>query len=80
VEHDWQGVGIGRHLLTEVIELARRHGVTTLVATVQEDNDRMLWLLRQLLPAATLQPEHGVYELTAPLPAPFGAPSFELSA
>jgi hypothetical protein len=54
--------------------------VTTLVATVQEDNDRMLWLLRQLLPAATLQPEHGVYELTAPLPAPFGAPSFGVSA
>jgi GNAT superfamily N-acetyltransferase len=72
VEDDWQGVGIGRQLLTEIIERARRHGVTTLVATVQEDNERMLWLLRQLLPGATLHADQGVVDVTAPVPAPPG--------
>jgi len=72
VEDDWQGVGLGRQLLTEIIERARRHGVTTLVATVQEDNERMLWLLRQLLPGARLHSDLGTYEVTAPVPAAFG--------
>jgi GNAT superfamily N-acetyltransferase len=70
VEDAWQGVGVGRQLLTEVMELARRHGVDTLGAIVQADNERMLWLLRQLLPEARLTVDDGVYEVTAPIPSP----------
>jgi ribosomal protein S18 acetylase RimI-like enzyme len=67
VEDAWQGVGLGRQLLTELIALAEARGVRTLTATVQADNDRMLGLLRRLLPAAHLTVEDGVYTVTAPL-------------
>jgi ribosomal protein S18 acetylase RimI-like enzyme len=69
VEDDWQGVGLGRQLLTELMALATARGVRTLTATVQADNDRMLGLLRRLLPASHLEAEHGVYTVTSPLAA-----------
>jgi len=68
VEDAWQGVGLGRQLLTELTDLAARRGVTTLTATVQADNERMLWLLRRLLPGSRLTADHGVYEVESPLP------------
>jgi ribosomal protein S18 acetylase RimI-like enzyme len=71
VEDAWQGVGVGRQLLAELTELAARRGVRTLSADVQADNDRMVGLVRRLLPGASLTPEHGVYALQIPLP---GAP------
>jgi GNAT superfamily N-acetyltransferase len=69
VEDAWQGMGLGRQLLTELTDLAARRGVTTLTATVQADNERMLWLIRRLLPGSRLVPDHEVYEVESPLPA-----------
>jgi GNAT superfamily N-acetyltransferase len=75
VEDAWQGVGVGRQLLSEVLELARAHGVATIGATVQADNERMLWLLRRLLPCATLTVDAAVYDVAASLPCPAAAPT-----
>jgi GNAT superfamily N-acetyltransferase len=69
VEDAWQGMGLGRQLLAELTDLAARRGVTRLTATVQADNDRMLWLLRRLLPGSRLTPARGVYDVESPLPA-----------
>ena len=68
VEDAWQGVGVGRQLLTELTELAGRRGVRTLHADVQADNDRVVALVRRLLPGAVLTPEHGVCAVQAPGP------------
>jgi GNAT superfamily N-acetyltransferase len=71
VEDAWQGVGLGRQLLAELIELARMRGVTTLTATVQPDNDRIQRLIRRLLPESTFTPDDDVYTVVSPLvPAP----------
>ena len=67
VEDAWQGVGIGRQLLAELTELAARRGVRALTADVQADNDRMVGLVRRLLPGAVLTPAHGVYAVQSPL-------------
>jgi GNAT superfamily N-acetyltransferase len=67
VEDAWQGVGLGRQLLGELIELARSRGVTTLVATGQPDNDRIQRLIRHLLPESTFTPDDDVYAVVSPL-------------
>jgi ribosomal protein S18 acetylase RimI-like enzyme len=67
VEDAWQGVGVARQLLTELTELARQRGVRTMTADVQEDNDRVLALVRRLLPGASLRPGSGVYAIRSPL-------------
>ena len=69
VEDGWQGVGVGRQLLGELTELAVRRGVRSLTADVQADNDRVVGLVRRLLPGALLTPEHGVYAVCSPLPS-----------
>jgi GNAT superfamily N-acetyltransferase len=74
VEDAWQGVGLGRQLILQLIRLAAERGVRTLTATVQADNDRMLGLLRRLLPDSTLVLDDGVYEVTSRVPAPAGLP------
>ncbi|MGR6964671.1 N-acetyltransferase family protein [Geodermatophilus sp. URMC 61] len=71
VEDGWQGFGVGRQLLGELTELAARRGVRSLTADVQADNDRVVGLVRRLLPGAVLTPDHGVYTVQSPLP---GAP------
>jgi GNAT superfamily N-acetyltransferase len=70
VEDAWQGVGLGRQLLTELTELAARRGVRTLTAIVQPDNDRMVWLIRRLLPDSRLVRDSGVYAVASPLRVP----------
>jgi GNAT superfamily N-acetyltransferase len=70
VEDAWQGVGLGRQLLSAIADLARRHGVRTVTATVQADNDRMVWLIRRLFPGSTMTVESAVYEIRSPLTAP----------
>jgi GNAT superfamily N-acetyltransferase len=71
VEDDWQNVGLGRQLLGELTRLAARRGVRELTATVQADNDRMVWLIRRLLPRARFTVDAGVYTVHAPIePAP----------
>ena len=69
VEDAWQGVGVGRQLLGELTQLAARRGVRSLTADVQADNDRMVGLVRRLLPGAVLTPEHGVYAVQSPVPS-----------
>ena len=67
VEDAWQGVGVGRQLLAELTDLAGRRGVRPLSADVQADNDRVVGLVRRLLPGAVLTPAHGVYAVRSPL-------------
>ena len=67
VEDAWQGVGLGRQLLVELIDLAASRGVRTLTATVQRDNDRVIRLIRRLLPSSTFTPDHDVFEVRSPL-------------
>jgi GNAT superfamily N-acetyltransferase len=68
VEDGWQGVGVGRQLLRELVELAGRRGVVTLTADVQEDNDRVVGLVRRLLPGSSLTAADGVYAVSAAVP------------
>jgi GNAT superfamily N-acetyltransferase len=70
VEDAWQGVGVGRQLLGELTDLAARRGVRRLTATVQMDNDRMVRLIRRLLPGSRLVRDSGVYSVESPLNAP----------
>jgi GNAT superfamily N-acetyltransferase len=70
VEDAWQGYGVGRTLLAEVLDLAARRGVRTATALVQADNERTLHLLRRLLPAARVTTGSAVSAVTGPLPAP----------
>src|SRR3954447_12793658 len=71
VEDDWQNVGLGRQLLGELTRLAARRGVRTLTATVQADNDRMVRLIRRLLPRARFSIDTGIYPVRGPIePAP----------
>jgi GNAT superfamily N-acetyltransferase len=71
VEDAWQGTGLGRQLLSELVELARTRGVATMTAAVQRDNDRVIGLIRRLLPSATFTADHDVLEVSAPLaPSP----------
>jgi GNAT superfamily N-acetyltransferase len=78
VEDAWQGAGVGRQLVDELAGLAAGRGVRTLTATVQKDNDRIIGLIRRLLPGSTFTPDHDVYDVESPLtPAssPLRAPS-----
>jgi GNAT superfamily N-acetyltransferase len=70
VEDAWQGVGLGRQLLTSLADLARRRGVRTVTATVQADNDRMVSLIRRLFPGSTMTVDSAVYEIRSPLSGP----------
>jgi GNAT superfamily N-acetyltransferase len=54
VEDAWQGLGVGRQLLAQLIDLARDRGVAVLTATVQPDNERVLGLIRRLLPLSSV--------------------------
>ena len=67
VEDAWQGVGLGRQLLSELLELAAARGVRSLTATVQPDNDRVIGLIRRLLPAATFTRDADVLDVRCPL-------------
>jgi GNAT superfamily N-acetyltransferase len=67
VEDAWQGVGLGRQLITEVTDLAARRGVRRLTATVQPDNAPVLGLVRRLLPQSIVTPDTDVYLVSSPL-------------
>ena len=67
VEDGWQGVGLGRQLLVELIGLAADRGVRTLTATVQRDNDRVIGLIRKLLPGSSFVPDLDVFVVVSPI-------------
>jgi GNAT superfamily N-acetyltransferase len=69
VEDDWQGLGVGRQLLVELMALAVERGVRALTATVQPDNDRVISLIRRLLPDSTFTPDDDVLAVRSPLRA-----------
>ena len=77
VEDAWQGIGLGRQLLVKLIDLAADRGVRTLTATVQRDNDRVIGLIRRLLPGSTFTPDEDVFTVVSPRPR---APSPALAA
>ena len=54
VEDAWQNLGVGRQLLSQLIELARHRGIAVLTATVQPDNERVLGLIRRVLPSSSI--------------------------
>jgi GNAT superfamily N-acetyltransferase len=73
VEDGWQGAGVGRQLAVEVTRLAASRGVRTLHADVQADNDRVVGLIRRLLPDSTFTPDPDGYVVESPLvPVPGG--------
>jgi len=45
---DWQGMGLGRRLLSELMEVARHSGVRRLFGTTFSENKAMLALARRL--------------------------------
>ena len=67
VEDAWHGMGLGRQLLVELVDLAASRGVRTLTATVQRDNDRVIGLIRRLLPGSTFTPDLDVFSVVSPL-------------
>jgi len=70
VEDAWQGFGLGRQLLGELTALAAARGVEVLTATVQPDNDRVLALIRRVLPDTTVTPDDDVLAVRSLLPVP----------
>ena len=73
VEDAWQGMGVGRQLLTELVALAAERGVDVLTATVQPDNDRVIALIRRLLPRSTFTPDDDVFTVASPLAPAFAS-------
>jgi GNAT superfamily N-acetyltransferase len=70
VEDAWQGFGLGRQLLGELVSLAAARGVRELTATVQPDNDRVLALIRRVLPDSTVTPDDDVLAVRSVLAVP----------
>ena len=70
VEDAWQGFGLGRQLLGELVSLAAARGVRELTATVQPDNDRVLALIRRVLPDSTVTADDDVLAVRSVLPVP----------
>jgi acetyltransferase len=63
----WQGQGLGRRLLTELVGVARREGLARLSGFVLSENERMLRLCRQLGFAATPEPGGRICRVELPL-------------
>jgi GNAT superfamily N-acetyltransferase len=70
VEDAWQGFGLGRQLLGELVALAGARGVQVLTAIVQPDNDRVLGLIRRVLPDSTVTPDDDVLAVRSLVPVP----------
>jgi len=59
----WQGTGVGRHLLTSLIELARESGVRRVFGTTFSENLAMLGLARRLGFRRSLMPGAAIYTM-----------------
>ena len=70
VEDAWQGFGLGRQLLVALIALAAERGVRELTATVQPDNERVLALIRRVLPDSTVTRDDDVLVVRSRLTVP----------
>jgi GNAT superfamily N-acetyltransferase len=65
----WQGLGLGRRLLTEAADLAANLGYQCLVAEVLAENVAMLTLLARVFPDARLERDGRVVSVTVELAA-----------
>ena len=63
VEDAWQGRGIGRRLLAELLAEAQARGIRRFHADVLADNQRMLALIRQVGEVESVRVEFGVAEI-----------------
>jgi GNAT superfamily N-acetyltransferase len=70
VEDAWQGFGLGRQLLVALVALAAERGVRELTATVQPDNERVLALIRRVLPDSTVTRDDDVLVVRSRLSVP----------
>ena len=61
VEDAWQRRGIGRQLMTELVDQARRRGVCTIIARILGDNDGALRFVTHCFPGARIDWEEGEY-------------------
>ena len=65
----WQGRGVGRRLLTAIVEEAARIGVSRVHARVLTGNAAALALVRAVFPVVRYRPDGEAAELVCPLPA-----------
>ncbi len=63
----WQGLGIGRRLMTELSELADRNGYSLLQAYVLRENQRALRLLETVFPGARVHWDGSVVQVDCPV-------------
>jgi RimJ/RimL family protein N-acetyltransferase len=75
--HDpYQRHGIGRQMLTSLVDAARKHGIKCLHANIQFDNEAMIGLLYNVLPQAVLVGRDGsIGEYVADIAWRFGGRS-----
>jgi GNAT superfamily N-acetyltransferase len=67
VEDEWQSMGIGKSLLSELEERARHRGIETFVAEVLGENRPMLGLAARSFAGTGYAIEDGVYHVRMPL-------------
>lgn len=66
VRDDWQGKGIGRHLLSSLVDFARANGISGFTADVLSHNSNMLHVFHGCGFAVESNLVDGVYELKIP--------------
>jgi GNAT superfamily N-acetyltransferase len=69
VEDEWQSKGVGKLLLTEIAEKARRRGVGTLTGQVLGENQRVLGLLNAVFTEVDYVISPSLYHFRVPLRA-----------
>ena len=67
VEDEWQSKGVGKLLLSELAEEARRQGIQTFTGIVLRENRRMLGLIDSVFTGARRILRDGLYDVLAPL-------------
>ena len=68
VRDDYQGEGIGSSLMKQLIQTARRAGITSFWADTLSENRPIIQMWRKLGLSATIQTEHNLTFLQANLP------------
>ena len=63
VRDDYQGHGLGTHLLESLTDIARENGIAGFTASVLEDNVAMLRLFHHAFPALESRLAEGTYEI-----------------
>lgn len=64
IRDDWQNRGIGRMLLSNLVEIARGHGIEGFIASVLHDNKQMLAVFHSCGYAVKMSFEEGVYTIS----------------